>query len=109
MSQSASYIISPDHWAFSFLKPSQLLGEYTACAAKYVAHWAKPITRTISALTGTLWVQPCILNLFCESAASDKSQYRLHWPRWEHCFGLQHHMQGVFSLKAVDAIGNYSK
>ena len=28
MSQSASNIITPDHWAFSFLKPSQLPGEY---------------------------------------------------------------------------------
>ncbi len=37
----------------SFLKPSQLPGEYTACAAKYVAHQAKSITRTISAHTGT--------------------------------------------------------
>ena len=37
MSQSASNIITPDHWAFSFLKPSQFPGEYTACAAKYVA------------------------------------------------------------------------
>ncbi len=36
-----------------FPKPSQLPREYTACAAKYVAHQAKSITRTISALTGT--------------------------------------------------------
>ncbi len=35
------------------LEPSQLPWEYTACAAKYVAHQAKSITRTISALTGT--------------------------------------------------------
>ena len=36
----------------SLLKPSQLPGEYTACA-QYMHYSAKPITRTISALTGT--------------------------------------------------------
>ena len=33
-------IITPGHWALKpFLKPSQLPWEYTACAAKYVAHY----------------------------------------------------------------------
>ena len=36
----------------SFLTPSQLLGEYTACG-QCMRYSAKPITRTISALTGT--------------------------------------------------------
>ena len=53
MPQTTSNIVTPDDWAFSFLKPSQLPGENNACAAKYVAHYAKSITRTISALTGT--------------------------------------------------------
>ncbi len=37
----------------SFLKPSRLLGEYAACAAKFVAHQAKSITRTNRTFTGT--------------------------------------------------------
>ena len=37
----------------SFLKPSQLPWEYTACAAKYVANYMYLLTRTISVLTGT--------------------------------------------------------
>ncbi len=40
-------IITPGTGPFvSFFKPSQLPGEYTACAAKYVAHQAKSITGT---------------------------------------------------------------